>query len=446
MNNLETPALIGFIMGHLLIIIGTLLNISYQGVLLDAKQKSGYRFTVNGKIALSLLIAGTFFIFFTNFYLPYPCQKGDLTNPTCFTFSDYVLNLSGYLILLPSFFLPIVSDISGYTSQHGSGSFLPSNALDRITYLFMFCGLALGILNTFHLPEVPVLIDFIANVIAFLATGFALLGETVEHHTVTDESGKGGSFKRFTPVGILVGAVAFIGFLLSSSTLIHTNKEQQDLQENIESANRMLKESVTPLIDEVNNTLTTKISRSIAEVDRSADSLAVRMQEVEKGLSKKVETIFNDPKSLIHKELWHAHQKVKQAGDHLMAIKPIIDTLPKFERNMYRQVSNQQQQLARLMEEVNDLQDDIPQKIKEGVQQSPTITAIDRRIQALQAEGLKRTDLKAALDPIQAENRNNIQRFAEALDKHYLIPKGRFKNGDTLLIDEYGTIQLIGRK
>ncbi len=454
MDSLALPALIGFIGGHVALVIGTILNIVKPAAIRVRDDKGGAltRYTDSGKINLVLFFAGMAFVLACNFYLPYPCPQGLTGAETCFTFSDYILNLSGFLILIPTFFLPIVSDISGY-EVHSAGTMLPTTSLDRVTYLFMFCGLALGILNTFHLPEVPLLIDFIANIIAFMATSFALLGDTVEHHAEADPEPTG-SFKRFTPVGLLVGSVALIGFLLSCSTLIYTNKEQDNLARNIEAANATLRTSVTPLIDKVNLTLGTSIKSSIADIDRQSDSIAGKMQHIEQGFADRVRLLLDDPKNLLAKQNHFLHETMVNGQNYL---KPVIDSMPRIQRRIALQTMN-------VREDLIDLEEELPSKIAGEVTKSGTMQALERNtrdlpskqdITDLNKDMLRRAELKPVLDGIsntQAETRKELNetqqavtRMATIIDKHILLPKTKYRPGDTLYIDDDGDIILVGR-
>ena len=449
---LSTLILIGFIVGHFLIAAGAVLNIAKPAVKRSPKDNK-LSWTGQGKIGLSLLALGTILIFGCNLYLPYPCSNG--AGMDCFTAGDYVLNLSGYLTLLPTFFLPLAADLSGYES-HDTGSVIPSSSLDRVTYLFMFCGLALGILNTYHLPEVPLLIDFIANIIAFMATSFALLGETVEHHR-EDDPGPTGGFKRFTPVGLLVGAVAMVGFLLSSSTLIYTNKEQDNLARNIEAANETLRNSVTPLIDKVNTTLGTSIQNSIQDIDKQSDSIAGKMRNIEAGFATRVKGLLEDPKGLLAKQNHFLYETVQKGNNQVLSMRPLLDTLPSLQRRLARQT-----QLVR--EDLIDLEDELPGKIASEVSKAPSLVALEKNTRDLpskkdftdlEGDMLRRQELKPVLDALTAaqadarkdlaETRQSLNRMTTVVDKHFLLPKSRYRPGDTLLIDDNGDILLVGR-
>ena len=454
----DALVLAGFIVGHFLLAIGAVINIAKPAARRlegSITGKTGLVWSAQGKVALGLLALGSVLVLVCNALLPYPCANGALPCVECFSIGDYVLDLSGYLILIPTFFLPLVADVSGY-EQQDTGSVIPSSSLDRVTYLFMFCGLALGVLNTYHLPEVPVLIDFIANIIAFMATSFALLGDTVEHNREED-AGPTGRFKRFTPVGLLVGAVALVGFLLSSSTLIYTNKEQDKLQQNIEAANEMLSTSVTPLIDKVNTTLGTSIKNSIAEIDQQSDSIAGKMAHIEQGFAVRVQGILNDPKNLIAQQNHYLNTIILKGQGQVAALKPSIDSMPLLQRRLARQT-----QLVR--EDLVDLEEDLPGRISQEVSKSPTIQALERSTRDLPSRAdvadikgdmLKRSELKPLLDAVAASNaearkelaatQTSLRTMAVTLDRHFLLPKTRYRPGDTLLIDDNGDILLIGR-
>lgn len=449
---LSALVLTGFIAGHFLIAAGAVLNIGRPAV--KRQPDTGkWQWSAQGRVALSLLVLGSLLIFVCNLFVPYPCPNEAAID--CITVGDYVLNLSGYLTLLPTFFLPLAADLSGYEA-HDTGSVIPSSSLDRVTYLFMFCGLALGILNTYHLPEVPLLIDFIANIIAFMATSFALMGDTVEHHREEDPGPTGG-FKRFTPVGILVGAVALVGFLLSSSTLIYTNKEQDNLAKNIEAANETLRSSVTPLIDQVNTTLGTSIQNSIQDIDRQSDSIAGKMRNIEAGFATRVKTLIDDPQNLLAKQNHYLFQNVEKGNKQLLGMRPLLDTLPLLQRRLARQT-----QLVR--EDLMDLEEELPTKIATEVNKVPSLVALERNTRDLpskqdltemQKDMLRRQELKPVLDALTAaqadarkelnETRQSLNRMTTVVDRHFLLPKSRYRPGDTLLIDDNGDILLVGR-
>lgn len=453
MGSLQMPALIGFVAGHVAAVIGILLNIfkpaAHRTVI---KGRHTIRFTLQGKVNQVLLYGGLAFVLVCNFYLPYPCAHALSPTDQCFNFSDYILNLSGFLILVPTFYLPVVYDLSGYETG-GAQTIIPTTALDRVTYLFMLSGLALGVLNTFHLPEVPLLIDFIANVIAFMATSFALLGDTVEHHGEHDPEPTG-SFKRFTPVGLLVGAVAMIGFLLSCSTLIHTNQEQDNLKANIEAANETLRSSVTPLIDKVNNTLGTSIKSSIADIDKQSDSIAGKMRNIDQAFANRVKGLLEDPNNLLARQNHYLSDLMTGQGKYM---RPILDSMPRMQRRLSQTALN-------LREDLMDLEEELPNKIAAEVGKSPQIQSLERNTRDLPSKQevaelnnnmLKRSELKPVLDAMSAaaqeskrelsETKVVINRLSNVIDKHILLPKGKYRPGDTLYIDDDGDIVLIGR-
>jgi hypothetical protein len=115
-------------------------------------------------------------------------------------------------------------------------------------------------------------------------------------------------------------------------------------------------------------------------------------------------------------------------------------------------------------EDLIDLEEELPGKIAGEVTKSGTMQALERNTRDLPSKQditdmnrdmLRRNELKPVLDGIsstQAETRKELNetqqavtRMATIIDKHILLPKTKYRPGDTLYIDDDGDIILVGR-